>query len=213
MEVDYLRQGCQHSEIVMKILSILLALLTTFGPVVGAPPTEIPIQDLLKQEWKTLQFGIEFDGGDYNAWGPFILLQRLDSDRIVFSAIESNRHPGALPVALAVVSPKEAAVLVSQLIPFVELAKAETGSKAKAMALPQAERMEVFKRAGGFGMSAEYLDIQIIAADGSRHYVHDDFGNDTTKAMNSFVEFLNKTINAKNQPPPKLPAAPTHPPR
>lgn len=197
----------------MKIASIILVFLTAFVALVAATPDKTPIQDLLKQEWKTLKFGFEMDGGDYNRWGPSILLQRIDDDRVVFSHIESHNSNNALPVALTVISPQEAAALLTELIPFIDLAKAETGAKAKAMTLQEPERTEVFKRAGGFGMSAAYLNLQIITADGHNIFFHDDFGDDSTETMNSFLGFLSKNIDAKKQPSPKPSAAPTHPPR
>lgn len=195
----------------MKTIPTIIALLIAFASVVGATPDKVLIQELRKQEWKSLKFGFELDGGDFNSWGPYILLQRIDADHISLSSVEiSNRH-GARPVDLKMLNIQEAADLVNKLIPFIELAEAETGGKAKIMALPEAERMNILKDFG-FGMSEGYLSLELTRADGSRRRIQDDF-DERQPTMNSFINHLSEIVKTMSEPSPKTSSSPVHPSR
>lgn len=193
----------------MKIVPTSIAFLIAFGAAVAAKDDKALIQELFKQEWKTLKFGFELDGGDYNSWGPYIVLQRIDVDHISLSAIDHKNHRGALPVALKVLNTKDAADLVNELIPFIESAKVETGEKTKIMALPEAERTKVLKDLG-FGISEGYLSLELTRTDGSRHRIQDDF-DARQPTMNSFIHYLMQKVEANTQPSPKPSGAPTRP--
>lgn len=170
------------------VKSLLVALIawTPFWSPADAQGAEPPLTNTLK-DWRTIRFVLRVDGGDYHPPAPFILLQRMEADRIVLSTGENDFHAETLPVARAIVTTETAQALIDRALVFYTRAQKESGEKARVHALPAAERDAIYRKAG-FGISAAYIRIEILGARRSYQY-EDDFA-DGSAALNEFGDFI-----------------------
>lgn len=175
-------------------LAIGLLCLRAFIPVAYAQRSDTAITEALR-DWKTVRINLIIDGGDYKPPAPFILLQRLDSDRVVLSSSEDSARSELLPVARAIITADAAQKLIDRALAFYAQAQKETGEKARVYALPEAERAPILKQ-HNLGMSAFYIGIQVFSRGRSYEY-QDDFA-DSGAAVKEFVDFvMHPKVDAK----------------
>lgn len=160
--------------------------LATFSSLACAQNTEPPIADTIKG-WRTVRIVLRIDGGDYDPPAPFILLQRLDSDRIILSTGEDTSGAEYLPVARSIIAPDAAQKLIERAVGYYSQAQKEIGEKARVRALPRVERDAIYAKAG-FGISAAYIRIEVLGPNRSHQY-EDDFA-DRSAVLNEFSSFI-----------------------
>jgi len=170
---------------VKTLLNAIFAL-ATFSSLAGAQSTQPPISDTIKN-WRTVRIVLRIDGGDYDPPAPFILLQRLDSDRIILSTGEYTVGAEYLPVARSIISSDAAQKLIERALAFYAKAQKETGEKARVQALPQAERDAIYKKPG-FGIPAFYIRIEVLGPD--RGYQYEDDFADSGATLKEFAAFI-----------------------
>jgi hypothetical protein len=171
---------------VKPLLATALVWLHTFAAVSIAQRQETALAEAL-QDWTTVRICLVIDGGDYNPPSPFILLQRLDSDRVILSSSEESARSELLPVARAIITSKAAQKFIDRAVAFYAQAQKEIGEKARVYALPQAEREPILKQ-HSLGMSALYIGIHVFSHNRSYEY-QDDFA-DSGNTVKDFGEFV-----------------------
>lgn len=160
--------------------------LYTFAAVAIAQRQETALTEALK-DWTTVRISLVIDGGDYNPPSPFILLQRLDSDRVILSSSEESAGSELLPVARAIITPEAAQKFIDRAVAFYAQAQKETGGKARVYALPPAEREPILKQ-HNLGMSALYIGIHVYS--GNRSYGYQDDFADSGNTVKEFGDFI-----------------------
>lgn len=143
------------------------------------------------QSWKTVRIYPHIIGGDHVARSPFLLLQRLDAERVVLSAGEGE----GLPVAKSLISNLETQKIIDQVIAFYMKAEAEKGFRQAIEELPEPERT-AFKSRMGFGPYESSICIEILAEKGSYNF-KDEFGKESSDA--AFNEFISSVAEDKKK--------------
>ena len=167
-------------------LAAALLSLHVCAAITFAQKQETALSEALK-DWKTVRICLVIDGGDYNPPSPFILLQRLDSERVILSSSEESARSELLPVARAIITSDAAQKFIDRALDFYAQAQKETGEKARVYALPPAEREPILKQ-HNLGMSALYIGIQVLSH--SRSYEYQDDFADSGTTVKDFAEFV-----------------------
>jgi hypothetical protein len=140
---------------------------------------QTPIAEAMKN-WRTVRVLLVIDMGDYVV-RRFILLERVDAERVALSSGEKDPPPESPAVARGMITNATAQALIDRALAFYARAQKETGERA----LPAAERTAANT---GFGTNAFYIRIEIGGEKASYNY-EDDFA-DGGAAVKEFADFI-----------------------
>jgi hypothetical protein len=170
------------------LLTLVLWMHALFAMSLAAPPNP-PLGKVVK-DWKTIRISLTDDGGDEAGPEWFILLQRLDGERVFLS---TNSAPPvefpALPVALAMISNANARKYVDRAQDFFHRAQSEVSERMRVQALPKAKR-DAYWKEHNRGIDVQFMMmIEVLSRDKSYIYAH-DFADEgaTVKEFREFLE-------------------------
>ena len=167
------------------LISLLSALLVNAAVAKDSNPAEIA--DAFK-EWKTVRFSVEENEGDIEMPAPFILLQRLDANRVVVSCMqEPPIEFDPLPVALGVVSNAEAQRLIDRALAIYRRALPEVSEVQRVQSLPEAEQ-KAYVEKHNLGTAFLRLFVAVVGANGSHQFSH--MCNPDSAVAAEFEEFV-----------------------
>lgn len=142
------------------------------------------------QNWQSVRISHIIDGGDHAPVPQFILLQRLDADRVILSSSEQSARSEMLPMFRAIISADDSQKLIEQALLFYAKSQNEIGEKARVHALPRAEEREEILKKHSFGMHAFYINIQVLTQ--GRLYAYQDDFSDSGPTFQEFDQFIMK---------------------
>ena len=152
----------------------------------GADGPDLP--DALKQPWGTVKLAIYLHGGDYDAMGPCVYIQRLPDQRLLLSCAAMTVGAERLPVARCFVSDADVTALLAETALYWEKAKSEISERERVAKLPPAEQAAIRAKAG-FGLSETVMRIEVSSPDRARDLI---FHNSVAESAEGWMRLLTK---------------------
>ena len=167
----------------MNTISFAVALWLCAFLAIGHAQSSKPAITELAKDWTSIRISHSGVGSDYSIGENYVLLQRLDSNRVVLSDKGGQFGAWPLPVARALITPDAAQKIVDGSVKFYGQSQAEPSGKDSS----RSSYHEPRKNHDPAGLT-EFINIQIVAGKQSYDFF-DDFA-DGSPACPQFVKLL-----------------------
>jgi hypothetical protein len=150
-------------------------------------------KELLESKWKSVQFGMLYDGGDSYFEGPFCLVQRLPDGRFLLS-VSQRANPRGMFIATRYLEEKEAYEILWAVFAVCEEAATEKSYKERVQELPENARQEISKKLR-FGIAEQRIELTVATTSATRAFVKSF--DDAKPNFEKFEGMLEKLLPAK----------------